>query len=548
MAIFQISQITQRKGLQIDLPQLAGAELGWSVDERRLWIGNGTLEEGAPVVGNTEILTEFSDVFKLSAAYTYAGTAGGYTVQTGPTPGDPISMSLQSWMDQWASVKDFGATGDGTTDDTDAINRALYQIYCRGINPQIRRSLFFPAGTYLITAPLAIPPYATLYGEGIDNSIIVLSSETPVGTYVAVTADSLQQTGVNIGNNGAITPRYVTVNQMSFASLNPTSSLMLLEDVFSCEFNSVRFAGPLTQSNLTSASNDSSSVRFASTSGLVTSNIKFTNCQFDKTTYGITTASGVGGTDQTVNGVVADQCEFNTLYQGVVAGTETPAGSSTTGIRIINSVFDNIYAEGIVFGDVVLNASGYNIFYDVGNHFLGITNPYTAIIDIQSNNNVSIGDLFARQDAYANDINPGTAFPRVTLNNTTSFAFTNSSQISLGTFTQGTGQIGTLLNNQGILTTIQSDYGYPLSINTLLVPAFTLNYTIVRGSAYRTGSIVVASDSGATDLTWTEDYTENKDTGISLTVVQNTNLVDIQYGSDNTGLDATIKYSLNYLV
>jgi hypothetical protein len=61
VAIVQISQITNRKGLQENLPQLAGAELGWSIDARRLYIGNGTLEEGAPVIGNTEILTEFSD-------------------------------------------------------------------------------------------------------------------------------------------------------------------------------------------------------------------------------------------------------------------------------------------------------------------------------------------------------------------------------------------------------------------------------------------------------------------------------------------------------
>lgn len=62
MAIVQISRITNRKGLQENLPQLAGAELGWSIDERRLYIGNGTLEEGAPVIGNTEILTEFSEL------------------------------------------------------------------------------------------------------------------------------------------------------------------------------------------------------------------------------------------------------------------------------------------------------------------------------------------------------------------------------------------------------------------------------------------------------------------------------------------------------
>lgn len=62
MAIVQISQITNRKGRQENLPQLAGAELGWSVDSRRLYIGNGTLQEGAPEIGNTEILTEFSEI------------------------------------------------------------------------------------------------------------------------------------------------------------------------------------------------------------------------------------------------------------------------------------------------------------------------------------------------------------------------------------------------------------------------------------------------------------------------------------------------------
>ena len=249
MAIVQISQITQRKGLQENLPQLAGAEFGWSVDERRLFIGNGTLAEGAPVVGNTEILTEFSDIIQFNTNYTYKGLAAGYTVQTGPTAGDPVIQSLQSWLDQFASVKDFGATGDGVTDDTDAINRALYQLFCRELNPQIRRSLFFPAGVYRVTDTILIPPFATLWGEGPDNSVITL--DTTMVSYVARTTDSLQQTGVNIGSNGALTPQYVTVQNLGFRNLDPVTDVFLVEDAVNCSFKGAGFYGPLTLSDLT---------------------------------------------------------------------------------------------------------------------------------------------------------------------------------------------------------------------------------------------------------------------------------------------------------
>jgi hypothetical protein len=161
VAIVQISRITARKGLQVDLPQpLAGAELGWAVDDRRLFIGNGTLEEGAPAVGNTEILTEYSDILSFADQYTYQGEAAGYTVQTGATSGTPVSQSIQSRLDSYAVITDFGATGDGSTDDTAAINRALSQLYTVQNNTQVRRSLFFPAGTYIVTDTIVIPSFA----------------------------------------------------------------------------------------------------------------------------------------------------------------------------------------------------------------------------------------------------------------------------------------------------------------------------------------------------------------------------------------------------
>jgi hypothetical protein len=99
MAITQYTQINNRSGLQRDLPQLSTAELGWSIDTRRLFIGNGTLAEGAPEVGNTELLTEYSDIFTIAGAYTYKGEEAGYTVSSSPTfasatgmPAAPLSQ------------------------------------------------------------------------------------------------------------------------------------------------------------------------------------------------------------------------------------------------------------------------------------------------------------------------------------------------------------------------------------------------------------------------------------------------------------------------
>lgn len=536
MAIVQISQITNRKGLQADLPQLAGAELGWSIDERRLFIGNGTLEEGAPAIGNTEILTEFSDIFAFQTNYTYKGQAAGYTVQTGPTPSTPISQSLQSWLDQFATVKDFGAVGDGVTDDTAAINRALFQLFCRETNPQIRRSLFFPAGVYRVTETILIPPFATLWGEGADGSVIRLDNindDSTLNEFVARTTDSLQQYGVNVGANGALPPQYVTVYNLGFENLDNTTNVFLVEDAVNCTFRNVNFTGPLVQADLNTDAADTAAVRFASTPSLVCSQIVFDTCRFSGTTYGINTATELSGTDQEVKAITVANSQFDTLHQGILLGTETLSGTGATGVRIMGNVFDNIYAEGIIFGNVELNASGHNIFYDVGNYFNGVTNPETVIVDIQSNNNVSISDLFERADSFSQ------TYPRISIGTSNSIAMTNSRKIDIGQYSIRSGTQQTLLDNTASPTNIFTQ-------NAIAVRAFCVNYTIVRNTAYRTGTLMIASD-GAGSLSYSDDYVENATTGITLTVTEAFNVVAVSYTSTSTGNNATFTYSMNHL-
>lgn len=527
MAIVQISQITNRLGLQVDLPQLAGAELGWSTDTRQLYIGNGTLTEGAPVIGNTEILTEFSDILNLAASYTYKGTAAGYTVQTGPSSGAPVTLSLQNWMDQFASVLDFGAVGDGVTDNTAAINLALNQLYCVQNNPQTRRSLFFPAGVYVVSGSINIPPYATLYGEGEDNSIIQMVASGGTGSCVAQTSDSLQQTGINMGNGGATLPSYITITNMGFASLDNTKNIFTIDSATHCRFNRVSYVGVGTTSTLTSTSPGTACVTLASSVSQAY-DIVIDSGIFFGMTYGVISSSYV-------KGLTVSNGNFLVLYQGVALGTGSIINGGPTGCRINNNIFSSVYSAGITFGSVSLNISGYNIFYDVADQFLGVTNPAGSIIVIQGNNNVSVGDMFQRTDAYS------TTYPRVLLNDTISIATTNGSQIQLGSKTIQSGLVVALSSNVSSPTTAFTVNTAAAGVGT----SFKIDYTIVRTAIYRTGNLFIASGQSPQTPTLTENYTENATSGIALSISQSGAVVSVLYTS-TAGDPAQLSYSISY--
>jgi len=595
VAILQISRITQRKGLEQDLPQpLAGAEFGWAVDQRRLFIGNGELAEGAPVVGNTEILTEFSDLLGAATSYTYQGLAAGYTVQTGATSGSPVSQSLQNRLDSFAVVTDFGAIGDGITDNTEAINRALFQLYCREVNPQVRRSLFFPAGVYLITDTLLIPPYALLCGEGADSSIVQFKvdafsnsggvgniayqagvlveyngdyyrslTEVPVGkninevayweeqslpAYVARTADSLQQVGGNIGTNGAISPRNIEVSHMSIRTLNVGDmaampprphNILLIENAKEITWQNVNLVGPLTINDINTSVAALSCVRFASVDNsvgdFVCTQVVFDNCKFSNAVYAVST-------DQETKGVTFSNGYFDTLHQGIELDT------APTGVRIVQNTFDNIYARGIVFDSTVLNATAYNTFYNVGNSIF--SSAGYPIIDIDGDNNASIGDMFERTTSQS-----GT-YPRINLTRSNSIALgmnirgiaytidgvsnsTVANQLSLGNYQRTVGVDSVLAD---------SSSGTLFIVNTSVIKTFRVDYTISRGVTFRTGSMLVVN--GATSgFTYTDDYSENASTGVTLTAAEVSpgGNITVAYATTSTGTPGTITYSITHL-
>lgn len=95
--------------------------------------------------------TEFPDGEIRDQILTFTQTGTGATERT-----------VNSKLKDVVSVKDFGAVGDGVTDDTAAIQAAI----------DAASAVYFPEGTYIITDTLTCSNAVRLYGDGQNISII----------------------------------------------------------------------------------------------------------------------------------------------------------------------------------------------------------------------------------------------------------------------------------------------------------------------------------------------------------------------------------------
>jgi hypothetical protein len=159
MAVVQISKIQQRRGQKLlsGLPQLSSAELAWAVDTQELYIGNGSVTEGAPYVGNTRILTEHDNLLALAGSYKFAEPDLSITAS--------VFRSIQTKLDEIeVSVIDFGPEPDPSTNHTEYFHIAFNQLF-QNANTDFRKVLVVPNGHYYFKTVLKIPSNVILKGE-----------------------------------------------------------------------------------------------------------------------------------------------------------------------------------------------------------------------------------------------------------------------------------------------------------------------------------------------------------------------------------------------
>lgn len=199
MAVIQISKIQLRRGQknsQSGIPQLSSAEMAWAIDTQELFIGNGSVAEGAPYVGNTKIITEHDNILELASAYTF--------LKNDPSLVGSRSRTLQDKLDELeVSVVDFGAEPDSDEDSSPAFHAAFTALF-RNIKSRYRKKLIIPNGTYKFLSDLKIPSWAIISGETRNNTTLDIGNRNIVfisenGTETGFTSSDLP-TNVHISN------------------------------------------------------------------------------------------------------------------------------------------------------------------------------------------------------------------------------------------------------------------------------------------------------------------------------------------------------------
>lgn len=489
MAITQISRIQHRRGLKEALPQLAAGELGWAVDTQELYIGNGTTSEGAPEVGNTKIITEDDNILSVANTYTYRGNTDSPIV-TGVDANSPKVRTLQQKLDDFANVKDFGAVGDGVTNDTAAINRAIKNLQTVESTGKQKRALYFPGGIYLITGDvIKIYPNSNLIGDGMQSTIF---RQTDSGQACVIrTCDSLGEIGANIGSSGSTKPNAIHISGIAF-EIQSAQDIAIIDQTEDLHFTNCHFTG--VYDNQDGQSSNKACVVMNSTSGLPTKRVTFLDCTFEKTEYAVNVSDDV-------EDVMWSNCEFITHYRAFNLA-ETSDGSTVnktqgpTGFVINACRFDLIDAEAIKIynnggspkGNIVSSCS----FRRVGDN--ADDSAERSAIQFEYGGNYSISNYFHRTDNISNFAgtvyNEGPAEHPITLSASQTNAVTG---ITVPTFAQDS----TLILRNSV--------------------SVEIHYTILRTNSRRVGKLFITGHESSS-LNITDDFSEDSSTGITFSI------------------------------
>ena len=459
---------------------------------------------GAFIVGQSYLITSVGTT-NFVAIGASSNATGIYFIATGAGSGTgtaKTSRSVQSKLQESVSVLDFGAKGDGTTDDTTAIQAALSS----------GNNIYFPQGTYVISSALIPVSNQTISGAGMNSTFIKQTNAAENGfsldtlfwvtiQNMAVTCSASSPTNNGIyytfGQNHVINSVIVTYfrDGFRFTSANTisiTNGFSLNNTQNGFRLDSAGAPHSTLGINLLNCNS------YYNQNGIFVTGLS-TGCTFDNINLGQNTQYGIafypdatgnpsdffctkvisdsnGGGGFLISALV-NQCYFNNCWSSNI-GTGYNFYSAGTVIQIVGGFFFNCNGHGIYIHGDYNSVTGANIW----NAGIDSANTYDSIyvdsnsVSITGCTMLSTNSGPTNKTRYAVNLASGATNAVVNGNNvvgvfgTPKINVTTTDQITLQNIT----------NNAGFTNTavIASEFGSTYGIQTVLNGATTTLTTL----------------------------------------------------------------------
>ena len=168
--------------------------------------GTGILSTNVTTVaGRTgDVSLGVSDVTGAISISVLAGSTGSSLVGFISSDAGSLLRTVQTRLREFYNLKDYGAVGDGVTDDTAAVQAAITAAVAN------KKALYVPAGNYMLNGGITINGVLTMYGEGMQNSIFTYVpvngnafTWTADGSYSSIRGIKLAHTATRVVGNTA---------------------------------------------------------------------------------------------------------------------------------------------------------------------------------------------------------------------------------------------------------------------------------------------------------------------------------------------------------
>lgn len=485
MAVTQISRIQVRRGKKFasaGLPQLSSGEFAWAIDSQELFIGNGSVSEGAPYVGNTKVLTEHDNLLSLVSSQRFAFDNPAISLS--------VPRSIQDKLDETVSVADFFIDpniGDGVTDASASFNIAFEQLFLNAVTT-FRKTLKIPNGIYVFDTDIEIPSHAIIEGETVDGVIFKLGSSDI----------RLVEGNESIPQNIKISNLTIEKNGSGFIDITGTNSV---------DFENVRLTGEyeLADPDISWLSDQDPAISWDNDTANAT-NINFQNCFFDSLKLAIKCTQTT--TDTT--SAKFQKCHFQNIDVAIYINGEE---GQITDWKISECEFVNVanYAvfstngRGTIISDCTLT--------NCGNDLQGSPST-TPIYFLEPVNNVVLNCRSDRiQASGITELEGAMIVPDVINANRANF----------------------VNRNYSIITEFSSFR--PLIVFSLDNRFIKINYTLNLSTGTRSGDLTITISDDLSQASFSDQYTYTSTTGADMTNFEfNVNIRDNNSDSTNDTL------------